>query len=60
MKFKIEVGQKRIEEYFETIDWLKEMILKSNNDNEDWMSDYYQAKLDEYEMNLENIVIERG
>lgn len=57
MKFKVEVNQKQIEEYFDNIDYLKECIVKAKDND---LVEGYQALLGEYEMKLENIVIERG
>lgn len=59
MKFKIEVGQKRIEEYFEELDWIKERMLEYLDKDID-MVNYYEAKLDEYQDILDSIIIERG
>lgn len=59
MKFKIEVGQKRIEEYFEELDWIKERMIEYLDKDID-MVNYYEAKLDEYQDILDSIIIERG
>lgn len=59
MKFKIEVNQKRIEEYFEELDWIKERMLEYLDKDID-MVNYYEAKLDEYQDILDSIIIERG
>lgn len=58
MKFKIEIGQKRIEEYFEEVDWIKERLIEYLNKDID-MVNYYQAKLDEYNDIINSIIIER-
>jgi hypothetical protein len=47
-----------IAQYFETVDWLKSKILEVKDNPKE--VEKYQAHLGEYEMNLENIVIERG
>ena len=57
MKFKVEVNQKLIEEYFDNIDYLKECIFKAKDND---LIEGYQALLCEYEMKLDNIIIERG
>lgn len=57
MKFKVEVNQKQIEEYFDNIDYLKECIFKAKDND---LIEGYQALLCEYEMKLDNISIERG
>lgn len=59
MKFKIEIGEKRIEEYFEEVDWIKKQILEYLDKDID-MVNYYQAKLDEYNDIIDSIIIERG
>ena len=59
MKFKIEVNQKRIEEYFEELDWIKERMIEYLDKDID-MVNYYEAKLDEYQDILDSIIIERG
>lgn len=59
MKFKIEIGEKRIEEYFEEVDWIKERLIEYLNKDID-MVNYYQAKLDEYNDIINSIIIERG
>lgn len=59
MKFKIEIGENRIEEYFEEVDWIKKQMLEYLNKDID-MVNYYQAKLDEYNDIIDSIIIERG
>lgn len=56
MKFNVKVDEKQVTEYFETIDYLKGLILKAKPD----LVEEYQALLEQYKMNLENIIIARG
>ena len=56
MKFKIEVNERMVEEYFDTIDYIKGCLLKVKPEN----VEEYQALLGQYENELENIIIERG
>lgn len=57
LKFKVEVNESKITEYFETIDYIKAKLLevKTAEDFEE-----YESLLDYYQNNLDNIVIERG
>ena len=57
MKFLCRVEQGQIERFFETVDYIKGEILKSTDPV---MIETYQAMLGEYEMNLNNVIIERG
>ena len=57
-KYYVRVEEEQIEEYCEIIDWLKSKILEVKDNPKE--VEKYQANLGEYEMNLENIVIERG
>lgn len=66
MNFIIKAGGKQVgkdnemgvAQYFETIDWIKSKILEVKDNPKE--VERYQAHLYDYEMNLENIVIERG
>ncbi len=57
MKFLCRVEEGQIERFFETVDYIKGEILKSTDPV---MIETYQAMLGEYEMNLNNVIIERG
>lgn len=57
MKFLCKVEEKQVTSFFETIDWMKKAILKAKDQQELVI---YQTMLSQYEMNLENIIIERG
>ena len=57
MKFLCRVEEGQIERFFETVDFIKGEILKSTDPV---MIETYQAMLGEYEMNLNNVIIERG
>lgn len=57
MKFLCRVEEGQIERFFETVDYIKGEILKSTDPI---MIETYQAMLGEYEMNLNNVIIERG
>ena len=56
IKFKVQVDEEKITEYFETIDYIKAKLLevKTFEDFEE-----YEALLNYYQSNLDNIVIER-
>ena len=56
MKFKVEMKEGMIAEYFETIDYIKACLLKVKPE----MVEEYQSLLGKYESELENIIIERG
>ena len=56
MKFNVKVDEKQVTEYFEKIDYLKGLILKAKPE----LVEEYQALLEQYKMNLENIIIARG
>lgn len=56
MKFLVEVNQGSVTEYFNTIDYIKDQLFKANNE----MVEHYQALLEQYQDNLNNIIIERG
>lgn len=56
MKFNVNVNEGQVTNYFETIDYLKGLILKAKPE----LVEEYQALLGQYEMNLENIIITRG
>ena len=57
MNFLCRVEEGQIERFFETVDFIKGEILKSTDPI---MIETYQAMLGEYEMNLNNVIIERG
>lgn len=57
MKFLCRVEEGQIERFFETVDYIKGEILKSTDPV---MIETYQAMLGEYEINLNNVIIERG
>lgn len=57
MNFLCRVEEGQIERFFETVDYIKGEILKSTDPV---MIETYQAMLGEYEMNLNNVIIERG
>lgn len=57
MKFLCRVEEGQIERFFETVDYIKGEILKTTDP---LMIETYQAMLGEYEMNLNNVIIERG
>lgn len=57
MKFLCRVEEGQIERFFETVDYIKGEILKTTDPV---MIETYQAMLGEYEMNLNNVIIERG
>lgn len=56
MKFLCRVEEGQIKEYFETIDYIKYQLFKANNER----IEYYQALLEQYQDDLNNVIIERG
>ena len=56
IKFKVEVNEGKITEYFETIDYIKAKLLEVKSADE---FEEYESLLDYYQNNLDNIVIER-
>lgn len=57
MKFLCRVEEGQVTSFFETIDYIKGQLMKANDKT---TIQTYQALLDQYQMNLDNIVIERG
>ena len=56
IKFKVEVNEGKITEYFETIDYIKAKLLEVTSADE---FEEYESLLDYYQNNLDNIVLER-
>ena len=56
IKFKVEVNEGKITEYFETIDYIKAKLLEVPTAEE---FEEYESLLDYYQNNLDNIVLER-
>ena len=56
IKFKVEVNEGKITEYFETIDYIKAKLLEVTSTDE---FEEYESLLDYYQNNLDNIVLER-
>lgn len=64
MKYLIEVEEDKVTEYFETIDYIKEGLLKIKDEireeHQEFLTNQYQSLLEQYQDKLNNIIIERG